>query len=330
MKVSVIIPVYNTALYLRACLDSVIAQEVEEKEIICVNDGSSDGCMDILEEYQDRYPTIFKIINRGNGGLSAARNSGIDIAVGNYLAFVDSDDRILPGMLKDMLSLAERSEADMVICDLDKVDAEGNLIKKMPQLRGYQQEFDIKDFPEVFGEMGFFACNKLFKKELFAGRRFREGVHFEDIELIPELLLNCQKLGYINFAYYHYFERQGSISKTHTIKGIDLLRAVEKNVEIFKTSKLSEYSSVLKDFIILQGFYSFGAYLAFVKDKKAFEIMQAEMWNLMRNNGISKKEILSLKRHGKNYLRSLPLKKQIFYMALLSGSGKLIQPLISR
>lgn len=328
MDLSVIVPVYNTAPYLENCLSSLTAQGLDRYEIICVNDGSTDGSLDILDSFQDAYPSLIKIINKSNGGLSSARNAGIEVATGRYIAFVDSDDSVSREMFSLLLSELQKKDADMAICDLQKINADGKVLRELPQLPNYPELFTLSEYPQCFGDMGYFACNKVYRKELFEKNRFTEGVHFEDIDLIPELLLNCRSIINCKKPMYNYFEREGSISKTHTEKGLDMLKAVRKSAEKFRISKLAKHTEVLKSFVILQGFYSFGAYLAFVRDRKLFASLQQEMWNLMKEYGISRKEILSYRRFSKNYLSTLPLSKKLYYTGLILGAGEYLHPLV--
>ncbi len=322
MRLSVIVPVYNTEKHLRACLESIVAEfdtlEMNSCELICVDDGSTDGSVKILEEFQDRFSQNIKIVCKSNGGLSSARNAGLALASGNYIAFIDSDDTISLGMFSEMLELAEKEDCDVVLCDLVKTDEENKEIRILHQLPTYPASFALKEFPMAFAEMGFFACNKIFKKQLFVDAQFTEGIHFEDIDLIPKLILQAKKIGNIKKAFYRYYERQGSISKTHTEKGLNMLRAVESVAEYFKHSRLQNHQDVLRNFIILQGFYSFGAYLAFVKNKAIFSQMFGEMRDLLRNYDITKRDVLQYTRHGNLYIESLGLPKKMFYKSLLS------------
>lgn len=115
VKVSVLVPVYNVEGYLRQCLDSIIGQTLSDIEIICVNDGSTDGSLEILREYERRDVRI-KIIDKPNGGLPSARNEGLDAASGEYISFVDSDDYIQPNMLETLYKNAGKTNAEIVIC----------------------------------------------------------------------------------------------------------------------------------------------------------------------------------------------------------------------
>lgn len=238
-KVSVIVPVYNVEHYLVKCLDSLVNQSLQKIEIIVVNDGSKDGSENIIQQYLAKYPYKIKAFTKENGGLSDARNFGINKATGDYIGFVDSDDYVSETMFEEMLNLAEKHDAEMVICNIQKVDEEGNVKQKLTQIPNMPEKIVLEANFSVFSDLSYFACNKLFKKELFAHKRFKKGVHFEDIQLIPQLLLECKTIAQTQNCHYQYLERQDSISKTHNEKGLDILRAVEDVEEFFKTSPYS-------------------------------------------------------------------------------------------
>lgn len=134
-KVSVIVPVYNVEHYLAKCLDSLVNQSLQNIEIIVVNDGSKDGSGNIIQQYSEKYSDKIKALTKENGGLSDARNFGIDQATGDYLGFVDSDDYVSGTMFEEMLNLAEKNDAEMVICNIQKVDEDGNITQNCPRFR---------------------------------------------------------------------------------------------------------------------------------------------------------------------------------------------------
>ena len=119
MKLSIIVPVYNVKAFLPACLDSLVSQTLEDYEIILVDDGSSDGSADIIKDYQQRYPQLISSIRVDNGGQGRARNFGIDMAKGEYLGFVDSDDWITEDMYEKLYNTAKAENADIVIFQLE-------------------------------------------------------------------------------------------------------------------------------------------------------------------------------------------------------------------
>lgn len=327
-KVSVIVPVYNVEHYLAKCLDSLVNQSLQNIEIIVVNDGSKDGSENIIQQYAGKYPDKIKAFTKDNGGLSDARNFGIDQATGNYLGFVDSDDYVSGTMFEDMLNLAEKNCAEMVICNIQKVDEEGNVTQKLTQIPNMPEKIVLETNFSAFSDLSYFACNKLFIKELFAHKRFKKGVHFEDIQLIPQLLLESKIIAQTQNFHYQYLERANSISKTHNERGLDILKAVEDVEAVFKVSKYSSKTKELQGFQILEGVYSFLAYLAFVKSEVQFYRMSQELEDFIRKRDVKMKDILCYSRFGKNYILSLPLKKIIFYLLFFTGQKKMIRKLM--
>ena len=330
MKISVIVPVYNVENYLEKCLNSLVNQTLEEIEILVINDGSTDDSQKIIDEFQKKFPQKIKAFSKENGGLSDARNFGIDRASGNFIAFVDSDDYVSENMFMEMYDLAIKNEAELVICNLQKVDENGTVTQKLTQIPNFSEKIDLEKNFSVFSDLSYFACNKIFKKELFDGKRFQKGMHFEDIELIPQILLQCKTLAKTDAFHYQYLERINSISKSHTERGFDILKAV-KNVEnAFENSIYSLKKNELKGFQILEGVYTFLAYLAFVKDDDVYKKMNKALKEFIKERDISVIEILNYKRFGRNYLLSLSHKKRIYYLLNFFGLETLLRKIYMR
>lgn len=327
-KVSIIVPVYNVENYLAKCLDSLVKQTLENIEVLVVNDGSKDDSQKIIEQYAQQYPEKIKPFFKENGGLSDARNFGIDRATGDFIGFVDSDDYVTETMFEEMVNLAEKHQSKMVICNIQKVDQHGNVTQKLTQIPNMPEKIDLENNFSVFSDLSYFACNKLFKKELFDQKRFKKGVHFEDIQLIPQLLLNCENIAQTQNFHYQYLERTDSITKTHTEKGLDILKAVEDVEAVFEKSQYADKKQELKNFQIFEGIYSFLAYLAFVKSDDVFYEMAHKLELFVKDRNIKLKDILNYSRFDKNYLLSLPLKKKIFYLLFFAGQKKLIRILM--
>ena len=328
IKVSVIVPVYNVEKYLQKCLDSLVSQTLIDLEIIIVNDGSTDDSHRIIDDFAQKFPFKLKAFTKENGGLSDARNYGLDCATGKYIGFVDSDDWVEQEMFAEMFALAEQHEAEMVICNLQKVDEEGNIIQKLTQIPNLPEKITLQEHFSVFSDLSYFACNKFFHRSLFEEMRFKKGIHFEDIQLIPQLLLKCKVIAQTQKYLYHYLERRDSISKTHTLKGLDILKAVEDVGHAFSQSSYAAQKEGLKNFQILEGVYTYLAYLAFVKDEKTFLEMSEALDLFRKEQGISLLEILKYKRFGKNYLLSLPPKKIIYYLLYFFNQKKIVRKFV--
>lgn len=215
--VSVIIPAYNIEKYISRCLDSIIAQTYNNLEIIVVDDGSKDQTAEILDDYQKRDSRII-VIHKENGGVSSARNQGLDIAKGDYIGFVDGDDLIKPNMYEVLVKLLEEENADIAHCGYqmvfpDRVDYYYNTGRRKIQTT---QE-GLKDL--LSGKMIEPALyNKLYRKELFNNIRLDEKIRInEDLEANYHLFKKSKKSIYYDLPLYHYMIRNSSATKTNTI-----------------------------------------------------------------------------------------------------------------
>ena len=327
-KVSVIVPVYNVENYLRKCLYSLVNQTLAEIEIIVVNDGSKDNSQAIIDEFQDQFPLKIKSFLKENGGLSDARNFGLNHVNAEFIGFVDSDDEVSETMFEEMYALAKKHDAEIVICNLQKVNEHGLVTQKLTQIPNLSEKIILKDHFSLFSDISYFACNKIFKKDLFQNQRFKKGVHFEDIQLIPQLFLESAIIAQTQKYHYQYLERSDSISKTHTEKGLDILKAVDDVEKTFSRSIYFDKTKEWKNFQILEGVYTFLAYLAFVKDKDVYRKMSLELKKFIKKNKISIVEILLYKRFNANYLLSLPVRKKIYYILYFSRQEKLLRKLV--
>lgn len=225
--ISVIIPIYNVEKYLKTCIESVIQQTYKNLEIILVNDGSTDNCLNICNKYKAKDSRI-KVINKKNGGLADARNVGLENSTGIYIAFVDSDDFIEKDMYEMLYKELEDNRADIAGCDYyiyhtlknsksDIITKEKEIMTteealiKMNQLRGF----------------GISACNKLYRKEIFKEIRFPVGRISEDWFIMYKILDKAKKIVYNPVAKYYYRQRTGSITKLNKINWMALDAATE-------------------------------------------------------------------------------------------------------
>lgn len=210
IKVSVIVPVYNVEKYLEKCLDSLVNQTLKDIEIIVVNDGTPDNSQEIIDNYAKKYSNIKSYIKE-NGGLSDARNYGLNKATGEYIAFLDSDDYVSTDMYKKMYEKAVGGNFDMVVCDINYVFEETDEIK-----RAYSNlKTDTTDIKNAMINIYPAAWNKIFKKKLFQnGLEFKKAVWFEDVEFIYRLLPHIKTIGVIHEPLNYYLQRQGSITKS--------------------------------------------------------------------------------------------------------------------
>lgn len=207
--ISVIVPVYNVEKYLRKCLDSIINQTFSNFEVILVDDGSTDMSGSICDEYVKK-DVRFRVIHRENGGLSAARNSGLLAAKGTYLNFIDSDDWIRAELLEQLINLLESHEADISKCNFFS-DEKDNL-NEQEEIRCYtSREYMIRYFNAKSDSNSYF-CGKLFKRNLFDNQCFPVGKTCEDMFLMPQIIKNATKIVVTNQKYYFYYQRPNSIT----------------------------------------------------------------------------------------------------------------------
>ena len=211
VKVSVIVPVYNMEKYLQQCLDSLLVQTLEDIEIICVNDGSTDSSAEILACYVAKDERI-KVINKPNGGLSSARNAGIRKAIGEYIGFVDSDDYIAPDFYEKLYQTAKRAHANIVATNIIKFNSEKQWsfltfekFKSMDRLDKKYRLFNLPFFCYVW--------NKIYNREklLNANLWFREGELWEDMYFIHKALYYMGRVAVMSDSAYYYRVRADSI-----------------------------------------------------------------------------------------------------------------------
>lgn len=242
--ISVIVPVYNVEKYLKICIDSILNQTFKEFELILVNDGSTDNCGKICDIYKSKDKRI-RVIHKKNAGLSSARNVGLDLAKGKYIAFVDSDDYINKNMYEILYSNLIKTDADISICNFQYVN-DNSIININQSIDNYEYLIfnNIEALNKLYSENNVnvvVAWNKLYKKELFEDLRYTEGRIHEDEFIIHKLLYKSKKIVYNNTELYYYLKRQGSITQCDfNLKKLDAVYAFKERVEFFREKKLIE------------------------------------------------------------------------------------------
>ena len=235
IKVSVIIPVYNTEDYLKECIESLVNQTLHEIEILIVNDGSTDSSLEIMKEFKNKYPNIIKIFDKVNGGQASARNYALPFAQGEYLGFVDSDDWVDSTMYEEMYEKAEKEDADIVICDM--VDHFPDRTVCYPSSR-FENKFKVTPS----------ACNKLFKRSLVKEDVFPVGLWYEDFEFTTMQLMKTDCISVIHKGLYHCHCREVStMYNNNSEKNQDILVVLEHLVEyVEKNGWYEKYKNVLE------------------------------------------------------------------------------------
>ena len=220
MKVSVIVPVYNVEQYLESCIESILLQSFTDFELILIDDGSSDNCGLICDQYSEIDSRI-KVLHKTNGGLSSARNAGLDIASGELVTFVDSDDVIHPQMIEKMLAILEETNADIVSTGLKTFRSDSPFILDVGDIN-YQvlmrNEFIDQLYPENFGKISVSACGKIYRMKLFDSIRFPEGLIYEDLHIYLNVLMNCKIITVTDTYLYFNYVNPASITRSNYLK----------------------------------------------------------------------------------------------------------------
>lgn len=211
--ISVIVPIYNVEKYLHKSVKSILNQTHKNLEIILVNDGSQDNSGLICDEFA-KIDSRIKVIHQVNKGVSAARNAGLEVAKGDYIAFVDPDDFIAPDMYELLLKNLVKHNVDISICEIRTIDSNFNCIDGSDSTVEFHKVFSTYEAMESLCEnkvINFSANNKLFKKYLFEKFRFREGIIFEDMDLIYKIIDISDKIFYTSVPKYNYVVQPNSI-----------------------------------------------------------------------------------------------------------------------
>jgi len=236
--VSVVVPVYNVAPFLRECLASLEAQTLESLEVLLVDDGSTDDSAAIIAEFVRRRPDRFVAFTKPNGGLSSARNHGVDRVRGRYIGFVDGDDVVEPDMFAVLSQKAVECTAEVVIGGLESWDPETGERFIFGSARAKDYGTDLAHAAGPLAEITPSACNKLFSRELFEhdAPRFPEGMRYEDLALVFRLMARATRIDVVERVVYHYrSHRAGSIMTTDFEGYLDLPKAYALLVEGMRT-----------------------------------------------------------------------------------------------
>lgn len=244
IKLSIIVPIYNVEQYLRKCVDSLLNQDIpsSEYEIILVDDGGHDKCPQICDDYAEAHTNV-RVVHRENGGLSEARNSGIKVAHGEYLMFVDSDDYWEENVLSGLMDQVDREQLDVLRYDYQNVRLKNEREYEVFEPNKYPRKADscaeVVDGMRYLNERMGYSCyvtQFIIKRNLivdgvqckvYGGNcLFTEGIHFEDVDWMPRMMLKAKRVNSTQTVVYNYLHREGSITKTQGNKD-----KIRKNIE---------------------------------------------------------------------------------------------------
>jgi len=237
--ISIIIPVYKVEDYIHRCVNSLLRQTYKNLEIILVEDGSPDRCGEICDEYATLDNRV-KVIHKKNGGLSDARNAGIDICKGDYIAFIDSDDWINDIYIEKLYQLLKQTNSDIAVCNFIRTSIENIKVDILEeQIYEYSNIEALAQFEDEFYVQMVIACGKLYKSNLFKGIRFPVGKLHEDEFTTYKVIFNAKKITLTTMQLYYYWQRECSImGNGFSLKGgLDAIEAIEERANFLGSIK---------------------------------------------------------------------------------------------
>ena len=286
-KISVIIPVYNVEKYIDKCLTSLVNQTIDNFEIIVVNDGTKDNSQDIIDKYKKEYPKLIKSIIKENGGQGSARNVGLSVAKGEYIAYVDSDDYIEFDMLEKLYNNAKENNSDIVVCGNHLVTENYDLICD-EVYKNDLKIFNVKSNPGIlFDKMA--VWNKIYKTSFLKtlNLEFRSKKWYEDFDFSTIVLLNAKRISLIEEPLYFYVLRQGSTMNNSNVKrNLEIIDAFNNILDYTKKYKLYKKYYEELEFLAISHIYLY-AIVRIIKskaDKKEKIKNINKLKNYLKNN----------------------------------------------
>lgn len=306
-KISVIVPIYNIEKYLTRMLESLITQSYTNLEIILIDDGSSDSSGKICDEYLHKDNRI-RVIHKDNEGVSVARNLGIELATGDYIGFVDSDDIIDKDMYKKLYNNMINNDCDISVCNYCSF-IEKPSFEYHDKLKIFNKEEALKDIISD-GLITNFLWNKLFKRNLFNDIEFPKGKIYEDMYVMPKLLEKINRLCFDNSKLYGYFIRTNSYVNTYNqTKNINYLEFSDSCYNY-----LTKYPFLKDNLVNYRNFYIYSAYLQAAKSscKDIFKDKGMDNYYKLFRKSFKIDDNYSYKRKLLFYV--LYINKQLFYI----------------
>lgn len=303
-KVSVIIPVYNVAEYVEQCAYSVITQTFKNIQIILVDDGSDDASVKLCDDIAASDSRV-TVIHKPNGGLSSARNAGIEKADGDYLLLLDGDDQLESDAVEKLLNAVEDyGYPDIVQFSYKEVDASGVPLRAVSFSGKIEIVSDEREKYErlyQLGGVGASACTKLISKKLFKELRFKEGIIHEDEYIVTDLLSNSNAVLYYDIAPYLYFFRKNSIvTSGFSNKKMDVFTVIERRIALLREKGF--YDLINKEyermFVTIPFYYAKAKNAGFYDEAQRMKKLFSEIpWELSKQlSGFSKLKLLLIKK----------------------------------
>jgi glycosyltransferase involved in cell wall biosynthesis len=304
ITLSIIVPIYNVEHYLAKCLESILNQNFQNYELILVNDGSTDGSKKICEFYADKDSRII-VVDKINRGIGSARNCGLNIAKGDYITFVDSDDWLVDNALGEVMSAIINTNSDILIAghyvlgdeyDVleENIESESRFLNRVEALDLLLKDKDLRSY----------TWDKIFRTSLFNNVRFPEGRNFEDTATVFKLFNLSRRFFQINRAYYNYFRRKGSITRVYP-----------KNIHKDYKNRLDNFSSFYERAEFTKVHLEFN-YLNNLTARKAFNLGSQFIRFSIKNGLLIEGDINYVRQHlvsmDSNFLSFTQMLEKIF------------------
>lgn len=287
-KVSVIVPVYNVEDYLEKCVDSIINQPFSDMEIILVDDGSPDNCGKICDNFAEKDSRV-KVIHKENGGISDARNVGVEAANGEYICFIDSDDFMEPNLLDKLYGLAQKYHADIAVGGIYNcyINYRSPQCEKIIEFCCGKEEALKKMLEGV--EIPGSLCSKLILRKLMGKRKFPVGKTYEDAFYLPELLLDAETIAVTTEPLYTYWHRSNSITTTaFSERSMDAISAYEHTLDVISKRQLNNLTEVAlfrlwwSYFVVLDRILSTDNYRSIPQYRQVVKYLKKNWFNILK------------------------------------------------
>ena len=297
--ISIIVPVYNAEKYLDACVESILRQTYTNWELILVDDGSKDRSPEMCDKWSKADPRI-RVIHKTNGGASAARNAGLEIARGAYIGFVDADDLISEQMYRVLADALQNTEKKMVSCASTSVVPSGETT--LGTGKSAPRDLDVTQGLQAIlrGEIGMSVWSRLFERSIFDSIRFPEGESYEELPMLIPMLMESSGIYHTGVPLYHYFEREGSVTDLNwkkcahiVLKRLDELREQIEAYELdscHQVYALYEAKSAYSMAILLDKHYDEVDENGRIYLKKYIHIMRHRMLSVLTSDTMALKD----------------------------------------
>ena len=255
-KLSIVAAIYNLEEYLPRCLEALANQTLQEIEILCVDDGSTDSAPQIVDEYAKKYPKKIKAFHKENGGEFTSRNYGLERATGEYITFVDVDDYVELDWAEKLYTAAKENDADLAVCAFERIDLETNRVTSKDIINFGRCTKEVKYNDDFVAFINPAPWNKVYRREILKDFRFLPFRGFNDTMLLMEFLTKAKKIAFVPDVLYHYYLRNDS--QIHSVNEQDVKNLKKYLLEVKQFYKDTNKYEEMKNILDLMAFLHLG------------------------------------------------------------------------